>query len=124
MELLQKEAELQEIVQLVGSDALPDEQQLLLDVARLVREVFLQQNAFHEVDTYSPMPRQFKLLNSIKKYNDMAFKALNMGVPMDTIVGIKSKELMGKIRFEAEFETELGKAMDMMEKEFQTMGGA
>ncbi len=55
MELLQKEAELQEIVQLVGSDALPEEQKLTLEVARMIREIFLQQNAYHPVDTYSPL---------------------------------------------------------------------
>ena len=51
--LLQVEAELQEIVQLVGSDALPVDQQLTLEVARMIREFFLQQNAFHDVDTVS-----------------------------------------------------------------------
>jgi V/A-type H+-transporting ATPase subunit A len=119
MDLLQKEAELQDIVQLVGSDALPEEQQLLLDVARLVREVFLQQNGFHEVDTYSPMPRQYSLLNTIKKYNDLAFKALQNNVPLENITSIKAKDLLGKIRFEVQFEKELASAVKLMNEEFE-----
>ncbi len=67
MELLQKEAELQEIVQLVGSDALPEtSRQLTLEVARMIREVFLQQNAYHPVDTYCPMTKQYAMLKAIK----------------------------------------------------------
>jgi V/A-type H+/Na+-transporting ATPase subunit A len=119
MDLLQKEAELQDIVQLVGSDALPEEQQLLLDVARLVREVFLQQNGFHEVDTYSPMPRQYSLLNTIKKYNDLAVKALQNGAPLENITSIKAKDLLGKIRFEVQFEKELALAVKLMNEEFE-----
>jgi V/A-type H+-transporting ATPase subunit A len=119
MDLLQKEAELQDIVQLVGSDALPEEQQLLLDVARLVREIFLQQSAFHEVDTYSPMTRQYSLLSTIKKYNDLAFKALQNSVPLDSITSIKAKDLLGKIRFEVEFDKELASAVKQMEEEFE-----
>ncbi len=72
MQLLQKEAELQEIVQLVGSDALPEEQKLTLEVARMVREVFLQQNAYHPVDTYSPLSRQYKYMKVIKNFSDLA----------------------------------------------------
>ena len=71
MELLQKEAELQEIVQLVGSDALPEEQKLTLEVARMIREVFLQQNAYHPVDTYSPLTRQYTYLKIIKMFSDL-----------------------------------------------------
>ena len=123
MELLQKEAELQDIVQLVGSDALPEEQQLLLDVARLVREVFLQQSAFHEVDTYSPMTRQYALLNLIKRYNDMAFKALHAGVPMESITTIKAKDLLGKLRFEPKFDDELARVLKLMSEEFEGMSG-
>jgi V/A-type H+-transporting ATPase subunit A len=74
MNILQREDELQEIVQLVGSDALPEDQQLLLEVARLIREYFLQQNAYHEVDTYCSMDKQLKMLQAIRKFHDMAFR--------------------------------------------------
>ena len=69
MQTLQKEAELQEIVQLVGSDALPDEQKITLEVTKMIREIFLQQNAYDPVDTYCPMSRQYKMLKLIKKYS-------------------------------------------------------
>ncbi|NOR59642.1 MAG: ATP synthase subunit A, partial [Methanosarcinales archaeon] len=76
MDLLQQEAELQEIVQLVGSDALPPDQQLTLEITRMIREIFLQQNAFHPVDTFCPMDRQYKLLDTIQKFADKANAAL------------------------------------------------
>jgi len=72
MELLQKESELQEIVQLVGSDALPEDQQLTLEIARMIREYFLQQNAYHEVDTFCPMDKQYKLMKAITSWGDKA----------------------------------------------------
>ncbi|MFU8767563.1 MAG: ATP synthase subunit A, partial [Candidatus Methanoperedens sp.] len=81
MELLQKEAELQDIVQLVGSDALPEDQQLTLEISRMVREYFLQQNAFHEVDTFCPMDKQYRLLKAISGWGDKAQTALESGVP-------------------------------------------
>jgi V/A-type H+-transporting ATPase subunit A len=125
MELLQKEDELQEIVQLVGSDALPDDQQLLLEVARLVREYFLQQNAYHEVDTYCSFDKQYKMMQAIKKYHDMAFKALRERASVADIASIQSKDELTKTKFERDFEGELQKVYDMMEDEFaKLMGGA
>jgi V/A-type H+-transporting ATPase subunit A len=123
MNVLQKEAELQDIVQLVGSDALPEEQQLLLDVARLIREFFLQQSAFHEVDTYSTVDRQLSMMKAVKTYSERASRVLAAGVPLRTITGIRSKAILAKVRFEPEFEKELKAAMDLMEKEFAGMGG-
>ncbi|HPP44633.1 MAG TPA: V-type ATP synthase subunit A, partial [Methanomassiliicoccaceae archaeon] len=80
MEILQRESELQEIVQLVGSDALPDEQKMTLEVARMIREIFLQQNAYHKVDTYCPLPRQYTMLKVIKKFADLSIRAVEGGV--------------------------------------------
>ncbi|MFA7162220.1 MAG: V-type ATP synthase subunit A, partial [Candidatus Methanomethylophilaceae archaeon] len=79
---LQRESELQEIVQLVGSDALPDEQKATLEVSKMIREIFLQQNAYHPVDTYSPMSRQYVMLKLIKQYADLSAKAVQAGVPL------------------------------------------
>lgn len=72
--LLQKEAELQEIVKLVGLDALPQADRLALEAAKMIREDFLLQNAFHEVDTYTPMERQKKLLELIMEYYERSLK--------------------------------------------------
>jgi V/A-type H+/Na+-transporting ATPase subunit A len=123
MDLLQQESELQEIVQLVGSDALPEDQQLTLEVARMVREYFLQQNAFHPVDTYCPFDKQYKLLKSITRYGEMATAALESGVPMNKIITIKSKDELAKVKFEEEFDAALDAVMKRMDDEFAQLGG-
>lgn len=123
MDLLQQESELQEIVQLVGSDALPEDQQLTLEIARMVREYFLQQNAFHPVDTYCPFDKQYKLLKSITKYGEMATAALEAGVPMNKIITIESKDELAKVKYEEDFEGALDVVMAKMDEEFAQLGG-
>jgi V/A-type H+-transporting ATPase subunit A len=121
MELLQKEAELQDIVQLVGSDALPEDQQLTLEIARMIREYFLQQNAFHEVDTFCPMDKQYKLLKAITTWGDKAQTALESGVPMPDILKLESKDELAKVKFEVEFDKALKVILDKMEDEFKNL---
>ena len=123
MDMLQVESELQEIVQLVGSDSLPDEQQLLLEVTRLVREVFLQQNAFHPIDTYSPFTKQYALMKAIMKFGDMANDALKSGALVSQIVKLDSKNDLPKIRFEENFEANMNTVLAKMDKEFAALGG-
>ena len=123
MELLQKESELQEIVQLVGSDALPEDQQLTLEIARMIREYFLQQNAYHEVDTFCPMDKQFKLLKSITKWGNMAQSALEGGVQIEDIMKSKTKDDLAKVKFEKDFDTALGIILKSMDEEFKSLGG-
>lgn len=122
METLQRESELQEIVQLVGSDALPDEQQLLLEVARMIREIFLQQNAYHEVDSFCSMARQYALLSAIRRFSELAFQALEAGAPLSRITAVRSSELLARSRFERDFESEMKKVMELMASEFSAMG--
>ncbi|MGA9138709.1 MAG: ATP synthase subunit A [Methanocella sp.] len=124
MELLQRESELQEIVQLVGSDALPEDQQLTLEIARMIREYFLQQNAYHEVDTFCSMKKQFMMLQSIMVWGDYAKKALAAGVPMNRILASKSKDSMAKVKFEADFEKFLAGVDKEMQAEFKAMEAA
>ncbi len=121
MEILQKESELQEIVQLVGSDALPEDQQLTMEVARMLREIFLQQNAFHPVDTFCTMEHQYGLIKAILKYSDMANNALESGVPLEDIISVKSKDDLSKVKFEKELDKELDKVLRAMDEEFETM---
>jgi V/A-type H+-transporting ATPase subunit A len=123
MDMLQVESELQEIVQLVGSDSLPDEQQLLLEVTRMVREVFLQQNAFHPIDTYSPFTKQYALMKAIMKFGDMANEALKSGALVSQIVKLDSKNDLPKIRFEDNFEANMNTVLAKMDKEFAALGG-
>jgi V/A-type H+-transporting ATPase subunit A len=123
MELLQKEAELQEIVQLVGSDALPEDQQLTLEIARMIREYFLQQNAYHEVDTFCPMDKQYKLLKAITAWGDKAQNALEGGASVEDIMKSKSKDELAKVKFEKDFDAALGVITKNMEEEFAKMRG-
>jgi V/A-type H+/Na+-transporting ATPase subunit A len=85
VDVLDEEDELQEIVQLVGKDALPEDQQLTLEIARYLREAWLQQNAFHDVDTYCDPKKTYRMLGAIKTFNDEAFEALEAGVPVEEI---------------------------------------
>jgi V/A-type H+-transporting ATPase subunit A len=121
-EFVQLRAWLMNILQ-VGSDALPEDQQLLLEVARLIREYFLQQNAFHEVDTYCSMEKQLKMMQAIRRFNDMAFRALKERVPLQEIISVASKDELTKTKFEAEFDEELQKVYDQMDKEFEDLMG-
>jgi len=122
METLQKEAELQDIVQLVGSDALPEEQRLVLEVARMIREFFLQQNAYHQVDTYSPLKRQYAYMSMIRKYSEMARKALSLEVPLDRIIALPCRADLGKLKFEETIDDDLTKFGAVMEKQFSGLG--
>lgn len=79
LQLLQKEAELQEIVQLVGVDALPEREKAILDVARMIREDYLQQSAYDEVDTYSSIQKQYRMLRSILLYGEKEQEAILKG---------------------------------------------
>ncbi len=122
METLQKEAELQDIVQLVGSDALPEEQRLTLEVARMIREFFLQQNAYHPVDTYSPLKRQYMYMGMIKKYSELAKRALSLEVTLDRIVALPCRADLGKLKFEETIDKDLEKFGAVMEKQFSGLG--
>ncbi|OYT64017.1 V-type ATP synthase subunit A [Methanosarcinales archaeon ex4484_138] len=123
MNLLQLEAELQDIVQLVGSDALPDDQQLTLEVARMVREYFLQQNAYHDVDSYCPMKNQYKMLEAILAWGEKAVAALDSGVPVANIISLESKDTLAKVRFEADLDASLNAIMKKADLEFTGLRG-
>ena len=89
--LLQVESELQEIVQLVGSDALPVDQQLTLEVARMIREYFLQQNGFHEVDAYCDIHLQYKMAKAILAFQESAKAAMASGAQLGDVVNVPSR---------------------------------
>ena len=122
METLQKESELQEIVQLVGSDALPEEQRLILDVARMIREYFLQQSAYHPVDTYSPLKRQYAYLDAIRIFSKLAQKAISLEVSLEKIAELPCRADLGKLKFEGKIDTELPKVVKEIEKQFAELG--
>ncbi|MUV90025.1 ATP synthase subunit A [Halapricum sp. CBA1109] len=103
IDTLDEEAELQEIVQLVGKDALPDDQQLTLEVARYLREAWLQQNAFHPTDTYCEPEKTYGILGAIKTLNDEAFDALDAGVPVEEITDIDNAPRLNRIGVQEDY---------------------
>jgi len=98
MYLLQKEVELQEIVQLVGPDALPDGEKLILEVTRMIREDYLQQSAFHEVDSFCSLEKQYWMLKVILAFHNRANRAMSRGVPIERILQLPVKRDIGRMK--------------------------
>lgn len=100
--LLQREAELLEIVQLVGAEALPDNERLVLEVAKMIREDFLQQNAYHDVDTYCSLEKQYKMISAILSFFEKASIALEDGAAVDDIFNASVIEDIAKMKYTQE----------------------
>ncbi|MDR3222921.1 MAG: ATP synthase subunit A [Methanobrevibacter sp.] len=109
MVLLQKESELQEIVQLVGPDALPDSEQITLETTRMIREDFLQQNAYDDVDTYCSPLKQYQMLKTIISFQKEGVAALGRGIESKNIIAIPIKEEIGRMKYvhENDFPTKI-----------------
>ena len=99
MHILQEEAELEEIVKLVGMDALSAPDRIKLEAARSVREDFLHQNAFHETDTYTTLEKQFMMLKLILEYFDLATDALSKGADVEKLIGLPVRERIGRFKY-------------------------
>ncbi len=102
MKLLEQEAELQEIVRLIGVDALSPEDRLILEGARSIREDFLHQNAFHEIDTYASLTKQYHMLSVCLLYYHQAREALARGVAFSGIVGMEVREKIARMKYQPE----------------------
>ncbi len=101
--LLQQESELNEIVQLVGVDALSAQDRLILEEARMLREDFLQQDAMSDTDAYCPSEKQFLLLKLILSYYDMGREALARGANMNALFSIPARDNIGRAKNEADY---------------------
>ena len=119
VDILDEEGELQEIVQLVGKDALPEDQQLTLEVARFVREAWLQQNALHDVDRYCPPEKTYAILQAIQTYHDEAFAALDAGVPVEDIRDASAPPRLNRIGTTEDYEPFIEKLIDDMTEELR-----
>ncbi|GAB1475901.1 V-type ATP synthase subunit A [Bacillota bacterium] len=106
MKLLQEEAELQEIVQLVGVDALSFKDQFKLEACKSIREDYLHQNAFHEVDTYASMNKQFKLLRLITDYYLKGSDAIDKGADYGALISMPVRETIGRFKYVEESEVD------------------
>ena len=105
MFLLQKEVELQEIVQLVGPDALPEGEKAILEVTRMIREDFLQQSAFHESDSFCPLEKQYWMLKIILAFHDAMADALGKGIPLKQILSLPVKTEISRMKEQEDVET-------------------
>ena len=119
MSILQEEEKLLEIVQLVGSDALPERQQVTLLVAKLIREVLLQQDAFHDVDTFCELKKSYDIMKSIMQFSKMANTALDSGMRAEEILATKSKDRLSEIKFVKSYENLLKEIMGKVQQELK-----
>ncbi len=117
MRVLQEEAELQEIVRLVGQDALSPDDRLTMETAKMIREDFLQQNAFVDEDAYSSYLKQYRLLDLVLKYDVLCRDALNRGADMNGLFAIDAREKIGRAKMADPNAFE--KAYDDIEKQMQ-----
>jgi len=121
IDTLDEEAELQEIVQLVGKDALPEDQQLTLEIARYLREAWLQQNAFHDVDTFCEPEKTYRIMNAIQTYNDAAFEALDAGVPVEEITDIDAAPRLNRIGVQEDYNEYVDELEDDIKSQLQEL---
>ncbi|MGI6263848.1 MAG: V-type ATP synthase subunit A [Acutalibacteraceae bacterium] len=98
--LLQEESKLMEIVKLIGSDVLPDDQKLVIETARVIRVGFLQQNAYHKDDTFVPLQKQLKMMRVILRLHRAASTAVAAGVPLSRIVGLGLFDKAARMKFD------------------------
>lgn len=102
MSILQSEAELEEIVKLVGMDALSSPDRLTLEAARSIREDYLHQNAFHDADTYTSLEKQYLMMKLILAFYDKSFAALKSGALINAVLSLASRERIGRFKYVSE----------------------
>ena len=123
LELLQKESELQEIVQLVGYDALPEPEKGVLDIARSIREDYLQQSAFDEVDTYTSIQKQYKMLQIILEFGRLEADAIKKGITAANASSLTSRGMIPKMKWTKEDQLEqlVNDIKSKMKQEFDNL---
>lgn len=123
MELLEREAELEEIVRLVGIDALSAKDRLVLEGAKSIREDFLHQNAYHEVDTYSSLKKQYLMLKLILFFYDKSVGALQKGVELDSIIELPVRVDIARAKYipEEEMDERFDKLIEKVEESFRSL---
>ena len=119
MSLLQEEAELEEIVKMVGMDALSPTERLKMEAARSIREDFLHQNSFHEVDTYTPLRKQYLMMKLVIAFYELSSEALAKGASLQKLLGMAVRERIGRYKYTLaeNIETEYEKIMGELHAE-------
>ena len=125
MSLLQDEAELEEIVKMVGMDALSAGDRLKMEAARSIREDFLHQNSFHEVDTYSSLKKQYLLMKLVVAYYEQGVEALEKGANIQDLVKLDVREKIGRFKYELEknLDEEYKAVLEQLAKEISNITG-
>jgi V/A-type H+-transporting ATPase subunit A len=123
MALLQKEAELQEIVQLVGADALPARERGTLEVARMIREDFLQQNAYHDIDSFCSLEKQYLMARIVLQWYNFANELVEQGIGVENLEGMKIKDAIARMKYvpSEEFGAKYEEIMKDMKDEFEAV---
>ncbi|MBK5190746.1 MAG: V-type ATP synthase subunit A [Methanosarcinales archaeon] len=123
MALLQKEAELQEIVQLVGADALPARERGTLEVARMIREDFLQQNAYHDIDSFCSLEKQYLMARIVLQWYNHANELVEQGIGVENLEGMKIKGTIARMKYvpSDEFKAKYEEIMRDMKDEFEAV---
>ncbi len=123
MALLQKESELQEIVQLVGADALPARERGTLEVARMIREDFLQQNAYHDIDSFCSLEKQYLMARIILQWYNFANELVEQGIGVENLEGMKIKYAIARMKYvpSEEFGAKYKEIMRDMKDEFEAV---
>ena len=111
IEILQKEADLDEIVRLIGIDSLSPENRLIMETAKSIREDFLHQSAFHEVDTYASFKKQYKMMELVMLFHQHAEESLKSGMSIMDLAGLGVREEIARAKYISE--TELDKFEDI-----------
>ena len=106
MTLLQNEAELEEIVKMVGMDALSAPDRLKMEAARSIREDFLHQNSFHEIDTYTSLEKQLFMMRLVLAYYDLSVEALSKGAQVEDLIKLPVREKIGRYKYTVNDEIE------------------
>ena len=121
MSLLTEEAALEEIVQMVGMDALSPSDRLKMEAARSIREDFLHQNSFHEIDTYTPLRKQYLMMKLVLAFYDQASEALAKGAPMKELLVMEVRERIGRYKYTTtdQIEEEYEKIMNELREEIK-----
>lgn len=117
-DILQEDSELQETVQLVGKDALPDRERLTLEIATMIKQFYLQQNAFHPVDQYSEPKKTFEILQLILEWGDQAYEALEDGALVEDIISVDSRSRISEVATSEEYMETVEDIREQMEEEF------
>lgn len=120
MNILQQEANLDEIIRLVGMDALSYKDRITMETAKIIREDYLHQNAFHETDTYSSIAKQYKMLKLINEFYLLANEAIDNYADLDEVINCSAKEKIGRAKYVEESDlTSLDETLKELQKELK-----